>query len=152
MRRGAGRWSVVVLAAAVLVCGCGGNPAVKDDALARDLLDAIYNGDMVPVQESIHPMLMRGMQDWVWMGTGQLLRDTFGNARGVQFDSAVKESGGEKAIWNVSATGRSFQMMIWFYEGKVSGFSFRPTSRHEWVNVPEIGVDYSKAGRKPEGW
>ena len=152
MTGGIGRWLIVLLAAVVLASGCGGNPSLKDEALSRSLLDAIYNGSMTPVQDSMHPMLMRGMQDWVWMGTGQLLRDTFGDVRGLQFDSVVKEDRGKKGVWNVSATRGSFQMKIWFYEEKVSGFSFRPTSRHEWVNIPEIGVDYSKAGRKPAGW
>ncbi len=150
--RGIGRWSIVVLAAAVLVCGCGGNAAVKDEALARDLLDAIYSGDMVPMQDSMHPMMMRGMPDWVTVGAGQLLRDSFGDVRGLQFDSVVKEGGGEKGVWNVSATRRSFQMMIWFYEGKVSGFSFRPSGSQTWADVPQIGVEYSRAGRKPAGW
>jgi len=152
MTGGVGRWVMVVVAAVVLMCGCGGNPSVKDEALARSLLDAIYNGSMAPVQDSIHPMLLRGMADWTTAGTGQLLRDTFGDVRGLQFDSVVKEDRGKKGVWNVSAARRSFQMKIWFYEEKVSGFSFRPSSGHEWADAPYIGVDYSKVGKKPAGW
>lgn len=157
MRRGVGRWSMVVLAAAVLAavvlaCGCGGNPSVKDEALARSLLDAIYAGDMVPMHDSMHSTMVRAMPDWATVGTGQLLRDSFGEVRGLQFDSVVKEGGGEKGVWNVSTGQRSFQMMIWFYEGKVSGFSFRPSGSQTWADVPQIGVEYSRRGTKPPGW
>jgi hypothetical protein len=152
MRGGIGRRVMVVVAAVALMCGCGGNPSVKDEVLARSLLDAIYNGSMAPVQDSMDPMMVRAMADWVTAGTGQLLRDTFGDVRSLEFDSVEKGGGGEKGVWNVSAARGSFQMKIWFYEGKVSGFSFRPSSGQEWGDVPQIGVDYSKRGKKPAGW
>ena len=150
MRGGIGRWLIVLLTAVVLASGCGGNPSVKDEALARNLLDAVYDGSMITVQDSMHPMMLRGMADWVTAGTGSLLRDTFGDVKGLQFDSV--EGGGKQGVWNVSTTRRRFQMKIWFYEGKVSGFSFRPSSQQEWADVPQIGVDYSKLGKKPAGW
>jgi hypothetical protein len=149
---GIGRWSIVVVTAVVLVCGCGGDPSLRDETLARSLLAAVYSGDMVPMQDSMHPMMMRGMPDWVTAGTGSLLRDTFGDVRGLEFDSVVKEAAGKQGVWNVSTARGSFQMKIWFYEEKVSGFSFRPSTRYEWADVPQIGVDYNRLGTKPPGW
>jgi len=155
MRGGIGRRLMVVVAGVVLMCGCGGNPSVKDEALARSLLDAIYNGSMAPVQDSMDPVMVRAMADWVTAGTGELLRDTFGEVRSLEFDSVEKEGAevaGEKGVWNVSASRSSFQMRVWFHEGKMSGLSFRPSSRDEWAAAPYIGADYSKVGKKPAGW
>jgi hypothetical protein len=147
-----GRWLILVLAAVVLVCGCGGNSSIDDPVLARNLLDAIYNGSMAPMQDSIHPTIERAMGARGIAGTGSLLRDSFGDVKSVEFDSVEKQAGGERGIWRVTATRGNYEMRIWFHEEKVSGFSFRPSSRHQWGDVPQIGVEYERQGKTPEGW
>ncbi len=152
MRRRRGCVLALVVAAGVFMCGCGGDSSIEDPVLARSLLDAIYAGSMTPVQDSLDPMILRGMSDWVTAGTGSLLRDSFGEVSGLAFESSGEESGPTKATWTVKATRGRYEMQIWHWQGKVSGFAFRPSSAQEWGFVPQIGVEYSRRGTKPVGW
>ena len=157
MRRWRGRILALLMGATVLMCGCGRassiqDPVLADPVLARSLLDAIYAGSMTPVQDSIDPTLLRGMSDSVTAGTASLLRDNFGEVSGLAFQASEKGPGPMKATWMVRATRGSYEMQIWHWQGKVSGFAFRPSSAQQWGLVPQIGVEYSRRGKKPMGW
>ena len=151
MGRWRGRILALLMGAPVLMCGCGRgssiqDPVLADPVLARSLLDAIYAGSMTPVQDSIDPTLLRGMSDSVTAGTASLLRDNFGEVSGLAFQASEKGPG------PMRATRGSYEMQIWHWQGKVSGFAFRPSSAQQWGLVPQIGVEYSRRGKKPMGW
>jgi len=138
-----------------LLYGCGSRtpPVVTDPSLARNLLEAVYAGSVSPLAESLDPTFQRGMPDVATAGTAALLREQFGPVKAVELKSTGRANPlALEAVWAVAAEKSSFEMKLWFHEGKVSGVWFRPSSAQEWGPVPMIGVEYVRRNQKPVGW
>ncbi len=150
--------SALLLAFAVVVCGCARRPPPGggvSPAPAPQLLGCIYAGSLAPVQASLDPPLRRAMSDKVTASNAALLRDEFGAVRGVTLQSSGMAKGNRLAaesVWTVTGTKRDFQMKVSVYDGRVSGVWFRPSPAQDWGPVPMIGWEYTMRKRKPAGW
>lgn len=147
------RLAVLALLLAALGCGSRTPAIVTDPEFARDVLDAVYAGSLTPLKDSLDPIFQHAMPDDVTAATGAFLTDQFGAVEDVRFQSMREANPAViEAIWTVEADGRDFEMMLWVYEEKLSGIWFRPSPDQEWGPVPQIGVEYTRHQKLPEGW
>jgi len=151
--------AVVALAVIVLICGCSRSAKIaKDPVLARKLIDAVYAGSLKPMSNDVAPVLLRGMPDRALAGTSQVLRQRFGEVRGLTFQSSADTSPVLiETIWTVAAERGTYEMNLYFGKGpnpggagKVTGILFRFSPSEQWVPAERIGLAYLRQQRTPE--
>jgi hypothetical protein len=159
---------LMLAATACAVIGCGNPtaPFATDQKYARDVIDCIYAGSVSPIEYTFDHgdrtyLALSYLADFVLEWTGKALADEFGAVQHVTLQSSeVKpapgifghERGCTITVWTVQADRGSFDMALYFKNGKTLGVTLKTDPTGEFEPPPIIASEWRRKKGLPPGW
>lgn len=164
-----GAFTKLMLAAtacAVIGCGNPNAPFATDQRDARDVIDCIYAGSVSPMEYTFDHgdhscMAVNYLADFVLEWTSKALAEEFGAVKHVTLQSSEvkpapgifgRERGCTVTVWTVQADRGSFEMALYFKNGKALAVTLKTDPTGDFEPPPVIAIEYRKKKGLPPGW
>jgi hypothetical protein len=159
---------LMLTAAACAVIGCGSPtaPFATDQKYARTVIDCIYAGSVSPIEYTFDDgdrsdMATNYLADFVLEWTSKALAEEFGAVQHLTLQSSAAEPapgifglqrGCTVTVWVVQAERGSFEMALYFKNGRALGVTLKTDPTGAFEAPPFVAIEYRKKKGLPPGW